>query len=333
LEDDMTPHRRLRARDLAGLTQWSNVQLATRAAQRVLAFCVDRQLREIAKKAIAIAEAAASNGHCAPSDDDVESLRLKYETEAGTKARRSPSFCSSRAAFVAYHAACRPSVAVVCAREALYLAQRAITRPTKLEESAQLTVRFGEAVLADFATLSDGKARYGWQDSTPVPTSLFGPLWPGGMPVGWPKFKSAQIAAIPRSAGNCFVAMPFGGRSERYQLIYRPAIIDAGYTPFRGDESQRAGPVVPEIQEQLRGAAAILADLTDNNFNVAYEIGFAHALGKPVILVAPQDQIVPFDVRGERIIYYDVNIPNWGDRLREEIRYTLRPGGRNRSSS
>ena len=51
------------------------------------------------------------------------------------------------------------------------------------------------------------------------------------------------------------------------------------------------------------------------NPNVFYELGLAHALHKPVVLVASNEQDVPFDVKHIRVIYYDVQDPFWGEKL------------------
>jgi hypothetical protein len=67
-----------------------------------------------------------------------------------------------------------------------------------------------------------------------------------------------------------------------------------------------------------------LADLTGKNPNVFYELGLAHALAKPVVLVAETMEDIPFDLRALRIILYDKNAPDWGKVLREKIEKSLR---------
>lgn len=62
-----------------------------------------------------------------------------------------------------------------------------------------------------------------------------------------------------------------------------------------------------------------MADLSDQNPNVFYELGLAHALAKPVVLVASSIDEVPFDLRALRVLVYDRNDPAWGDLLKKEI--------------
>jgi hypothetical protein len=53
----------------------------------------------------------------------------------------------------------------------------------------------------------------------------------------------------------------------------------------------------------------------DRNPNVFYELGLAHALKKPVVLISSHEKDVPFDVRHIRVIYYDKDDPFWGQKL------------------
>ena len=50
-----------------------------------------------------------------------------------------------------------------------------------------------------------------------------------------------------------------------------------------------------------------------------YELGLAHALQKPVVLVSANQKDVPFDIRHIRVIFYDVTDPFWGDKLIKKI--------------
>jgi hypothetical protein len=63
----------------------------------------------------------------------------------------------------------------------------------------------------------------------------------------------------------------------------------------------------------------ILADLSGTNPNVFYELGLAHALTKPAILITESIEDIPFDLRALRVLEYDKNIPDWGIILQEKI--------------
>lgn len=120
--------------------------------------------------------------------------------------------------------------------------------------------------------------------------------------------------------GTCFTIMPFGGLFDTYyQEIYCPAIVDAGLKPVRADDLCRVGTIVKDIWFMAKEATIVLADLTGNNPNVFYELGWSHAIAKPVILLTDSIENLPFDLRALRVIKYDKNIPNWSDTLRAMI--------------
>ena len=119
---------------------------------------------------------------------------------------------------------------------------------------------------------------------------------------------------------TCFVMMPFGEWFDRYyQDIYVPAIKDAGLEPVRGDELFSTGSVVEQIWEQIEKSKLLLADLSDKNANVFYELGLAHAARKPVVFTSSQLEDVPFDLRHLRVIIYDIREPEWATQLRKSI--------------
>jgi hypothetical protein len=123
----------------------------------------------------------------------------------------------------------------------------------------------------------------------------------------------------------CFVMMPFGNWFDRYyQEIYIPAIKEAGLEPLRADELFSTGSVVEQIWEHISKARVLLADLTDKNPNVFYELGLAHAAKKPVVFTSAKIEDVPFDLRHLRVIVYEVREPEWANKLRKLITEYLR---------
>lgn len=124
---------------------------------------------------------------------------------------------------------------------------------------------------------------------------------------------------------TCFVMMPFGPWQDRYyQEIYIPAIKDAGLEPVRGDELYHTGSVVEQIWEQITKAKLLVADLSNRNANVFYELGLAHAAVKPVVFTASSIDDVPFDLRHLRVIIYDIREPLWGAQLKKSMTDYLR---------
>lgn len=137
--------------------------------------------------------------------------------------------------------------------------------------------------------------------------------------------KSTRGAKPAEPKDACFVLMPFGGwLDDYYETIYKPAIESAGLEAHRADDLFRPSTIVNDIWSYTKRSKLLLADLSGKNPNVFYELGLAHALAKPVILVAESMDEIPFDLRALRIIVYDKNSPDWGRVLREKITSSMK---------
>ena len=91
----------------------------------------------------------------------------------------------------------------------------------------------------------------------------------------------------------CFVVMPFGGLLyDIYREIYAPAIREAGLEPLRADDIYDNQPIIQDIKQAIRDAALVLAEVSDRNPNVNYELGMAHALEKEVVIVTARRRSV-----------------------------------------
>ncbi|MCE5185130.1 MAG: hypothetical protein LLF76_03285 [Planctomycetaceae bacterium] len=120
--------------------------------------------------------------------------------------------------------------------------------------------------------------------------------------------------------GVCFVMMPFKDPFDTYfNEILEPAVKEAGLEPVRGDSVFMSSSIVGDIWRKTQEARVLIADLSEKNANVFYELGLAHAIGKPVILISESMEDVPFDLRNYRVITYDKDNPRWGETLQENI--------------
>lgn len=104
----------------------------------------------------------------------------------------------------------------------------------------------------------------------------------------------------------CFVLMPF---AERFQPIYddhiRLTVERAGLRCERADEIKGTSLITWDIWEKINRARFLIADLTERNPNVFYELGLAHAISKDVILLTQSMDFVPFDLKALRCIVYE----------------------------
>jgi hypothetical protein len=131
-------------------------------------------------------------------------------------------------------------------------------------------------------------------------------------------------AALPAApVKTIFAAMPFSGL---YEDTFYVAITDAaervGAAAKRVDLDPFEGDVVKRIQDLIRESAAVVADISEARPNVLYEVGFAHALGKPTVHICstPLEEL-PFDVRNWNTLAYE---PGRTHELRARLAERLR---------
>ncbi|HDZ86789.1 MAG TPA: hypothetical protein ENH57_03755, partial [Actinobacteria bacterium] len=104
-------------------------------------------------------------------------------------------------------------------------------------------------------------------------------------------FKKLEKTTKVKSGDTCFVMMPFADPlGAYYEKIYKPAIEKAGLTPMRADnEIFGTGKIMDQIWVGINSAKVLVAELTSRNPNVFYELGLAHALQKPVVLISSNE--------------------------------------------
>jgi hypothetical protein len=117
---------------------------------------------------------------------------------------------------------------------------------------------------------------------------------------------------------------PFGAPFDAYyRTIFVGAIKKAGLSPLRADDMSRPGVIVDQIWRGINQARVCLADVTGRNANVMYELGLAHAVGKPVVQVVQDIEDLPFDLRSLRHVVYRTEAPRWRYHLANAIRRML----------
>ena len=122
----------------------------------------------------------------------------------------------------------------------------------------------------------------------------------------------------------CFVLMPF---RPPFDTIYddhvKPSVERLPLDCRRADDIYGVRPIMEDVWEQLCRARVVIAELTGRNANVFYEVGIAHTLGKPVVLITQNLDDVPFDLRHLRCITYEYN-PRGAAGLEHALEATLR---------
>jgi len=123
----------------------------------------------------------------------------------------------------------------------------------------------------------------------------------------------------------CFVMQPFDGDKydKRFDEIIKPTVESLGYLAYRIDRDSTADILIESIEHKIKTSDFCIAEISTNNPNVWYELGFACASGKKLIMVCSEergDQPFPFDVRHCNILTYKTKVPSDFDRYRENLK-------------
>ncbi len=133
------------------------------------------------------------------------------------------------------------------------------------------------------------------------------------------------------SNGRCCVFQPFdngGDFDNRFADTLAPAIEEAHMEPYRVDRDPESVIPVETLHTEIRAATICLADITTRNPNVMYEVGFAIAAEKDVIIISgPSEDKYPFDIQHRGILRYATgskrNYDKLGSDLTDRIKATL----------
>ncbi len=128
----------------------------------------------------------------------------------------------------------------------------------------------------------------------------------------------------PKKKLSIFVVMPFDSAfRDIYQLGIKPACTDAGAVCERVDEQVFLQNIMDRIYGQIRSSDLMIGEMTGRNPNVFYEVGYAHGLGKPVILVTKVSDDIPFDLKHYPHIVYGDSISDLKEQLRRKVRWCV----------
>ena len=110
----------------------------------------------------------------------------------------------------------------------------------------------------------------------------------------------------------CFVLMPFKPSFDRlYKEKIKPAVEACGFKCLRADDLFSPTPILEDVWIHICKSKVMIADTTGRNPNVFYEIGIAHTVGKPVILITQDRADIPFDIAQFRHFVYSDDSHGW----------------------
>src|SRR5688572_27961490 len=116
---------------------------------------------------------------------------------------------------------------------------------------------------------------------------------------------------------------PFDGGAfdKRYESIFQRAIAAAHLDAYRVDRDTGTSITIDDIERGIREADICLVEITLDNPNVWFELGYAIACRKEVVLVCSDERKTrfPFDIQHLTILRYSTESPQDYDQLGKAI--------------
>jgi len=134
-----------------------------------------------------------------------------------------------------------------------------------------------------------------------------------------------------KKAKTAFVIAPIGEpksatrkrSDEILEYLIKPVVENLGYKPLRADQISKTGDITDQIMKHIFRDPLVIADLTEHNPNVFYELAVRHTIQKPSILLIHAKQKLPFDVSHVRMIKLYKDIPSH-EKAKEELEEQIR---------
>lgn len=133
-----------------------------------------------------------------------------------------------------------------------------------------------------------------------------------------------DAAHSPSKQKKIFVVMPFAAEFEDvYILGIREVAEKLNLIVERADNVEHNKDILEIIQDRIQTCDVVVADTTNSNPNVFYEVGYAHGVEQPTILVCRKGETLPFDIQSKNIILYS-SIVELRERLGKRLSNTVK---------
>jgi hypothetical protein len=154
-----------------------------------------------------------------------------------------------------------------------------------------------------------------------------------------PRYRTSEITVFPdnnyvefdgeglendiEAFNGCFVLMPLNVKFNGIYKLIKKTVEGFGIECKRADEIFGPTVIIEDILKHIKNSSFLIADLTGRNPNVFYELGYAHAFQKDVILLTQDSTDVPFDLTHIRYIKYNNDIAGV-EKLKDQLQKTIK---------
>ena len=107
---------------------------------------------------------------------------------------------------------------------------------------------------------------------------------------------------------------------DKFEFVYSPIMREMDYKITRADKISSPNSISREIVQHLISDDLVIADISNENANVFYELAVRNAIKKPVIVFRKPGQSMPFDIYDKRSISISGIDPRVWEQSKEQLR-------------
>lgn len=126
------------------------------------------------------------------------------------------------------------------------------------------------------------------------------------------RMEEAIINSLDTNKKTCFIITPIGKEHDPIRrhidgvikAVIEPVLEENDYEPIVPHYMTTPGSIDKQIIKQIYKSDLVIANLTSVNPNVMYELALRHCFGTPIIIIAEEGTVLPFDIGNQRTIFY-----------------------------